>query len=267
MNQVIIYTDGSCDKHNYGGWASILLLNNKEYEISGNCKNTTNNRMELLAVIKALEFLESRNNRKYNVKVMTDSKYVQNGIGAWEKGKPSKKKQGWIVKWQSNNWNRKDSQLKNKDLWERVWKHLKRHDSIHSHFIKGHSGNHYNERCDKIAYESRRLITSFTPDKQKNKKKHIFYAQEIANYGTQKEDEDIKILEEMGFVVFNPNNHITFKAIENMSYKARNSYFKEKINLCNLLAYRSNGGKVTDRIYNFIRYAKSKKKPILALPR
>ena len=135
---VEIYSDGACSGNpGVGGFGAILRASGKEKEISGCEDMTTNNRMELMGVIAALEALK----KPCRVKITTDSNYVVKGMNEWI--------HGWI----KNNW--KNSQKKdvlNRDLWERLLKASKPHD-IKWIWIKGHNGHIENERCDEIARE------------------------------------------------------------------------------------------------------------------
>ena len=136
---VEIYADGACSGNpGIGGFGAILRSGGKEKEISGYDEMTTNNRMELLAVISALEALK----KPCSVTVTTDSNYVVKGMTEWI--------HGWI----KNNW--KNSQKKdvlNRDLWERLLKASTRHD-VNWVWIKGHNGHIENERCDALAREA-----------------------------------------------------------------------------------------------------------------
>lgn len=136
-NDVSIYTDGACSGNpGPGGWGAVLVSGTSEKEICGGDENTTNNRMELLAVISALDALK----RPCNVKLYTDSKYIVDAIT-----------KGWAKKWQKNNWmrNSKDKAM-NPDLWERLLALLQTH-SVEFIWVKGHAGHKYNERCDQLA--------------------------------------------------------------------------------------------------------------------
>lgn len=129
--KVTIYTDGGCRPNpGTGGWGAVLIYDDKERELSGGEKNSTNNRMELTAVITTLDSLD----QSYSVDLYTDSEYVKNGITTWIKG--------WIKK----NW--KD--VKNPDLWQRLQSATERHE-IKWHWVKGHAGHSYNERVDQLA--------------------------------------------------------------------------------------------------------------------
>jgi len=136
MASIKIYTDGACSGNpGPGGWAAVIKSEAKTTEISGGEALTTNNRMELRAVIEALKLLDSNQ----NLKITTDSTYVKNGITAW------------IYKWQRNNWrtaNKKE--VKNKDLWQSLWNYSQKH-SIEWQWVRGHSGHLENERCDQLA--------------------------------------------------------------------------------------------------------------------
>ncbi len=136
-NKVSIYTDGACSGNpGPGGYGAILCCNGVEKEISGGEKQTTNNRMELMAVIVALSALK----RPCDVDIYTDSKYVCDAIT-----------KGWAKKWQANNWMRtkKDKAL-NSDLWEQLLNLLQVHNYTFN-WVKGHAGHPYNERCDRLA--------------------------------------------------------------------------------------------------------------------
>ena len=142
---VILYTDGACSGNpGPGGYAAILIYKGMEKEISGGEPNTTNNKMEIMAVVKGLEMLKE----PCNVTIYSDSAYVVNSI-----------EMGWIFNWQSNNWKKKDkSSVKNIELWEEMLKLLKIHN-VKFVKVKGHSDNEYNNRCDKLAVsESRKFI-------------------------------------------------------------------------------------------------------------
>lgn len=137
-NIVKIYADGACSGNpGPGGYAAIVRFKKHEKIVSGYEPITTNNRMELLAVIKALESLK----RPCNVIITTDSQYVVKGITQW------------IQNWIKNNWlNSKKKEVENKDLWERLYDLSKPHN-ITWHWIEGHKGHVENEKCDKIAKE------------------------------------------------------------------------------------------------------------------
>lgn len=137
MKEIQIYTDGACSGNpGAGGYGAVIFYENKRKELSQAYKITTNNRMELMAVIKSLEFLEDN----CKITLYSDSKYVVDAI-----------EKGWVDKWQKNNWmrNKKDKAL-NIDLWKRLLELLKKH-KIKFIWVKGHSTNIENERCDKLA--------------------------------------------------------------------------------------------------------------------
>lgn len=137
MKKVEIFTDGACKGNpGPGGWGSILRYKETEKEISGGEANTTNNRMELTAVIKALELLKE----PCEVELYTDSQYVANALT-----------QGWARKWQANGWmrNKKEKAL-NPELWEKLLKLYDTH-SVKVNWVKGHAGHPENERCDRLA--------------------------------------------------------------------------------------------------------------------
>ncbi|MCH9753728.1 MAG: ribonuclease HI [Alphaproteobacteria bacterium] len=140
MKKVKIYTDGACSGNpGPGGWAGIIVYNGVEKEVSGGEVDTTNNRMELLAAIKTLEALKE----PCSIDLYTDSKYVKTGISEW------------IDSWKNRNWkgsNKKD--IKNVDLWKELDMVRESHE-IKWHWVKGHSGNHFNEKVDQIAVKMR----------------------------------------------------------------------------------------------------------------
>lgn len=136
---VEIFSDGACTGNpGPGGYGTILRYAKKEKEISGYRPHTTNNRMELIAVIKGLEALK----RPSRVRIVTDSNYVFKGITTW------------IHTWQKRNWlnSRKEAVL-NRDLWERLLRVSKPH-TIEWRWVRGHAGHPENERCDKLAREA-----------------------------------------------------------------------------------------------------------------
>ena len=137
MKKVEIYTDGACSGNpGPGGWGAILRYKTKEKEISGAEKMTTNNRMELLAVINALKALKE----PCTVELYSDSKYFCDAIN-----------QGWAKKWKENNWKRgKNGTALNSDLWETILNLISKHE-VQIHWVKGHSGHKENERCDRLA--------------------------------------------------------------------------------------------------------------------
>ena len=139
---ITIYTDGSClTNPGNGGWAAIINENNKKKIISGNEKNTTNNRMELLAPINALKGIKSGS----EIKIYTDSQYVKNGITEW------------INTWLSNDWKTsKKEDVKNKDLWIELY-NLTKFLDIQWIWVKAHDGNPLNEEVDLLAKRAANL--------------------------------------------------------------------------------------------------------------
>ena len=137
MKTVTIYTDGACSGNpGPGGWGAILEWNGVEKELSGGENPTTHNRMELLAVISALEKL----NQSCIVELYSDSKYV---IDALTKG--------WLTSWIKNGWRKADKKaVLNVDLWQRLLPLLEKHE-MHYHWVKGHAENEKNNRCDQMA--------------------------------------------------------------------------------------------------------------------
>jgi ribonuclease HI len=131
-----IFTDGACSGNpGPGGWGAILRSGKHEKEIFGGEPDTTNNRMEMMAVIKALESLK----QKSRVDLYTDSKYVMQGVTEWLEG------------WKARGWRTAGKQaVKNQDLWERIDVLVNAHD-LTFHWIKGHAGHPENERADELA--------------------------------------------------------------------------------------------------------------------
>ena len=137
-----IYTDGSCMSNpGNGGWAAIININGKIKKISGNEKNTTNNRMELMAPINALKNIDSKD----PIEIFTDSKYVKNGITEW------------INTWVLNNWKTsKKENVKNKDLWLELHK-LNQSLNVQWNWVKAHAGDPLNEEVDMLAKKAANL--------------------------------------------------------------------------------------------------------------
>jgi ribonuclease HI len=136
MDKVIIHTDGACSGNpGPGGWGAILQYGAKKKEISGGELATTNNRMELMAAIQALETLT----RPCKIELHTDSQYVQKGIGEWIHGW---KKRGWLTA--------DKKPVKNDDLWKRLDAARLRHE-VDWRWVKGHAGHELNERADELA--------------------------------------------------------------------------------------------------------------------
>lgn len=144
MKTVNIYTDGACSGNpGPGGWAAILMYGEHKKEISGGEAQTTNNRMELMAVISALEMLKE----SCRVELYSDSKYV---IDALDKG--------WAKSWEKNGWKRKSGPALNPDLWDRLLTLYETHQ-VNLHWVKGHAENPYNNRCDELAVAESRKFT------------------------------------------------------------------------------------------------------------
>ena len=137
LKKVEIFTDGACSGNpGPGGWGAILRYGSRELELSGGEKSTTNNRMELTAVIKALSALKE----PCKVTLTTDSKYVCEAIN-----------QGWVYSWQKNGWRKADKKpALNVDLWEELLPLLETHE-VEFVWVKGHAGHPENERCDALA--------------------------------------------------------------------------------------------------------------------
>ena len=137
-----IYTDGSCLKNpGNGGWAAIININNEIKKISGSAKDTTNNKMELMAPIKALQEVKGQQ----SIEIYTDSQYVKLGIT------------DWIHKWIKNNWQTsKKEPVKNKDLWMELYDLTKSHE-IKWIWVKAHAGNRLNEEVDLLAKQAAEL--------------------------------------------------------------------------------------------------------------
>lgn len=135
---VDIYTDGACSGNpGPGGWGAILRYGKVEKEIKGGEPATTNNKMEMMAAIMALESLK----RPCSVNLYTDSRYLSDGVTAW------------LPNWKRRNWRTASkSPVKNKELWQRLDIQLERHD-IQWHWVKGHAGHPENERADRLARE------------------------------------------------------------------------------------------------------------------
>ena len=144
--EIKIYTDGACiGNPGPGGWAAIVLMENQKNEIFGGEKLTTNNRMELMAAIKGLEYCVKQDQKQptlKHVKIFTDSIYLKEGITTW------------INTWEKNNWKTADKKnVKNVDLWKKL-KDLVQSKQVEWCWIKGHAGNEMNELADKLAKEA-----------------------------------------------------------------------------------------------------------------
>ena len=136
MKEVELYTDGACRGNpGRGGYGAILVYGKYEKEMSGGERETTNNRMELMAAIVGLEALKE----PCRVKLYSDSKYL---VDAYN--------QGWIFSWKQSGWRRGKEPLKNPDLWERLFSLTETHE-VSFIWVKGHNGHGYNERCDALA--------------------------------------------------------------------------------------------------------------------
>ncbi|GEM_PF-292930 len=140
MKSVILYTDGACSGNpGPGGWAAILRYGSAEKVLSGGEENTTNNRMELLGVIAGLECLKE----SCSVALYSDSQYICNALN-----------NGWLRDWKKRGWKRRDGEVKNLELWQRLDALLQQH-SVEAHWVKGHAENEYNNRCDALAVAER----------------------------------------------------------------------------------------------------------------
>lgn len=137
--KILIYSDGACSGNpGPGGWGAVLISGEHRKEISGGEGLTTNNRMELLAAISALEALKKRS----NVALYTDSAYVKNGIT------------GWVHGWKRNGWRTADKKpVKNVELWQALDALRNKHD-VEWHWLKGHAGHPENERADELARQA-----------------------------------------------------------------------------------------------------------------
>lgn len=135
--EVILYTDGACSGNpGPGGWGALLIWNKKEKELSGGEPNTTNNRMEMRAVIEGLKALK----KPCRVKIHSDSALIVNAFN-----------KGWITNWQRKGWKKADKKpVENRDLWEEMLQAMGPHD-VEWIKVKGHSGNVLNDRVDALA--------------------------------------------------------------------------------------------------------------------
>lgn len=153
MKSVTIHSDGACDGNpGPGGWAAVLRYGKHSREISGGVPATTNNRMELQAAIEALRALKE----PCNVAFYTDSKYLRDGISSWVAG------------WKKRRWRTSERKpVKNEDLWRQLDEVASKH-AVAWHWVKGHAGNHDNERCDQLAVaEIAKLRQRYTPEQLK----------------------------------------------------------------------------------------------------
>lgn len=136
MKEVSLYTDGACRGNpGKGGWGAILVYGRYEKEMSGGERVTTNNRMELMAAIEGLSALKE----PCSVTLYSDSKYLTDAF-----------LEGWVEGWRTHGWRRGKEELKNPDLWQRLYELTKTHE-VKFVWVKGHAGHSYNERCDLLA--------------------------------------------------------------------------------------------------------------------
>ena len=142
MKQITLYTDGACSGNpGPGGWAAILIHGEHSRELSGGYKKTTNNRMELIAVIRGLEALKE----PCQVTVFSDSRYIVDAMN-----------KGWVRRWEANNWKRnKTEHALNPDLWILLLDLCDRH-KVGFNWTRGHAGHRFNERCDTLAVAASR---------------------------------------------------------------------------------------------------------------
>lgn len=134
-DEVVVYTDGACEPNpGSGGWAAILSYKGRSREVSGGERDTTNNRMEMMAAIQALEALK----RPCSVTLHTDSEYLKEGMTTW------------LPAWKRRDWKRKGGAIKNLDLWQRLDALAQKHQ-VRWKWVRGHAGNSLNERCDELA--------------------------------------------------------------------------------------------------------------------
>lgn len=140
MKKVNIYTDGACRGNpGPGGWGALLIYNDHSKQLSGSAPDTTNNRMELTAPIKALAALK----RPCEVTIITDSQYVKNGITQW------------ITKWKKNGWKTASKKVvKNIDLWQALDEQITRHQRVDWQWVRGHTGHPENELADSLARQA-----------------------------------------------------------------------------------------------------------------
>ena len=137
MKKIDIYTDGACSGNpGPGGWGTVLIYKNNIKQISGFAPNTTNNRMEIFAVIKGFDALK----QKCEINVFSDSAYVVNAFN-----------KGWLDSWQNRGWKKADKKpVENQDLWRQLLLYVNKH-KVTWHKVKGHADNEYNNLCDKLA--------------------------------------------------------------------------------------------------------------------
>jgi len=155
---ILIYTDGSCKKNpGLGGYAAIVIIEGQYYPVSGHEENTTNNRMEMIAALKALEFVQKIRGDdwiKDDIFLYSDSNYLITGCTDWMRG------------WIKSNW--KHNTLKNRDLWKQFAPYVLSENKIRFGWIRGHDGDQLNEWVDKLA---RRAWEAVSPSKRKRRKR------------------------------------------------------------------------------------------------
>ena len=134
---ITVYTDGACSGNpGKGGWGAVIVYpNKKSIHLNGGANLTTNNKMELIAAIKVLEYFD----KACEVKIFTDSKYLMNGI------------ENWIINWKKNGWKTASKKpVKNREIWEKLDALIQKHQ-IKWEWVKGHAGNKFNEMADQLA--------------------------------------------------------------------------------------------------------------------
>lgn len=143
QEEIIIYTDGAClGNPGPGGFGWVILFNNKLIEHSESNPDTTNNRMEISAIVSVLEYFDKskKSDKEYKIIIHTDSELISNAIN-----------KNWLSSWSRNGWRKVDKQpVKNQDLWERLWALISKYN-VDFVWVKAHIGNEYNEKCDKLA--------------------------------------------------------------------------------------------------------------------
>lgn len=170
MKLVTLYTDGACEGNpGPGGWAAILKYNGHVKEISGGVAVSTNNRMELQAALEGLRSLRE----PCEVRLFTDSQYVRTGISEW------------LVDWKTRGWRTKDKKpVKNAELWRALDEQAARH-SVHWCWVKGHSGDDINERCDLLAkHEIMKVRESISPTELRTLLDQFLTSHSAAQAGT-----------------------------------------------------------------------------------
>ncbi|HRS02244.1 MAG TPA: ribonuclease HI [Bacteroidota bacterium] len=165
LPEIIIYTDGACSGNpGPGGYAWVIQIDGQEYECVDFADNTTNNQMELNAVVSALKFISEKYDKinieqKPKVKIYCDSKYICDAIN-----------NEWLNNWAVNNWKKKDkTEVKNLDLWKEIYAYLQNFD-VEFIWVEGHNGNELNEYCDSLARKAaQRTIEPHLIEKHNNK--------------------------------------------------------------------------------------------------